>query len=105
MNWTSVCADKERRQQEDEARVWKEMREAPMRELERQLAAEREARQKAEAACAELRDFAHAVEAWEADLLNDVNAWTTGLPKMTWALYDSWMVLRQRRNELLARYV
>lgn len=64
---------------------------ADREELLLELAAALERAEKAEADNAALMGFAHAIEAW-----------VNGLPQMTQELYDWWMALQRRRNELLA---
>ena len=42
-------------------------------------------------------------EEWESELLMNDSAWVNGLPKFTQSLYDKWMEIQRKRNEVLAK--
>lgn len=45
------------------------------------------------------------IEKWEAKWILDDKAWNTsdGLPKLTFELYDEWIVLQGRRNKIIKK--
>lgn len=42
-------------------------------------------------------------ESWEAELLMENSVWVNGLPRFTQSLYDKWMEIQGKRNEVLGK--
>jgi len=55
------------------------------------------------AAAPEMYEILKLYEEWEAELLMDNSAWVNGLPRFTQSLYDKWMEIQGRRNEVLVK--